>query len=75
MKGEIDENVDAVGPDYLGDFFIGDRRDVAPLVAASLNLARCVIGDGDAAVGEDFKLRVVVPGQEGEQIPADDVAA
>jgi hypothetical protein len=72
---EVDEDVDFVGADGVGDGFIGAFVDVAPDVGALAMAEGVEVGLGDVGVAEDFEAGLVVVFEEGGEVEAEGVLA
>ena len=64
MQGEVDEDVDAVVADPLGDLGIAHADDAQPAVGPGFQLLGDGIGRADVGVGEEVGVAAVAMGEE-----------
>jgi hypothetical protein len=75
VEGEVDENIDPVGADPVGELKIAQAGDAAPGAGKLLQLLGDTVGSPHVGVGHEVSRRVVAMRPEGEQQPADWVVA
>ncbi len=64
MQGEIDEDVDLIGPNPLGELGIGSRRDIVPRIHQAADLPRGMVGQPARRIGMNLERRVIVMCQQ-----------
>ncbi len=75
MGGEVDEDVDAVGADEVGEGLVGHAVDVAPGRGVGLEAGGHGVGGGGIVVAGDVKGVLVVGGEDGLEEEGDGVGA
>ena len=66
VHGDVDEDVDAVGADFLRELGVGELGDVVEVVGVLAELVGDGVGAGGVGIDRDFELGAVVVFQERE---------
>ncbi len=75
MQGKIDEDIDAVGADDLGDFGVVRRPEIPPAVRFGTKGRGDGIGLENIGITKDFEARLISLPEERKQAGADNMIA
>lgn len=75
VLGEVDEEIDAVGANLVGEGFIAQRAGLTPVVGCGGEALGKRVAPGDVGVAKDLELGPIVPGNDGQDLIAHGVTS